>query len=347
MSTTTPTIRFPHETLTPIVGVPTAGAIRTLTSEVYANARSAHSSAGGGVNGHLGIAMPPAEYLLRAGEAFNLPDHPGDQADPPANATGPVIVALNRVYDKSLTTYATYAYVRETIKQQILLAVEHTYIAFLKEPLFGFADTTITQFLEHLRTTYGTMDATQLETNRSQLSLAWNPDQPLEDFWEHITRIRDIATTAGQPINDATTLQLTLEALRKSGVYDHAITTWEERPDADQTWANYKIHFTKLDKLRLQRLTAQAAGFHGANQTTTTTPPDTTTAAITGRVRSDEIPLYYCWSHGLGKNPNHTSASCDNKKTGHQMDATIFDRKNGSPYISCGNSGQPRRQPRE
>ena len=346
MSTTTPTIRFPHEKFTPIMGVPTAGAIRTLTTEVYANARAVYSSAGGGVNGHLGIAMPPAEYLTRAGEAFNLPTHPGDQADPPAAATGPAIVALNRVYDKAITTYATYANVRETNKQQILQAVDHTYIATLKDPIFGFADTTIPEFLAHLRATYGTLDANQLETNRSQLSIAWNPDQPFENFWEHITSIRDIATTAGQPINNATAMQLTLDALRKSGVYDHAITTWEERPDADQTWANYKIHFTKLDKLRLQRLTAQAAGSHGANQTTTT-PPTATTATTTSHVHSDGIPLYYCWSHGLGKNPNHTSTTCDNKKTGHQLDATIFDRKNGSPFISCGNSGQPRRQSRE
>ena len=38
----------------------------------------------------------------------------------------------------------------------------------------------------------------------------------------------------------------------------------------------------------------------------------------------------YCWSHGSDLAGDHTSANCNNKKTGHQADATIDDRKNGS-----------------
>ena len=38
----------------------------------------------------------------------------------------------------------------------------------------------------------------------------------------------------------------------------------------------------------------------------------------------------YCWSHGSDLAGDHTSANCNNRKTGHQADATIDDRKNGS-----------------
>jgi hypothetical protein len=359
MTTTTPT----DLPFTPIIGVPTAGTIRLLTKEVYAAARAVYSAGGGGQNGHLGIAMPPAAYLARANVPFDIPIHPGIQAPAPAGATAPVITELNRVYDKRILTYATYSTVRSNIRTKILTAIEPTYITTLQDPLFGFADVTINQFLTHLRTTYGTLDAAELEDNRNQLSAAWNPDQPLENFWSHIIKIRDIASTAGRPIDDATTVQLTLSALRQSGVHGHSIDTWEERPTAEHTWANYQAHFIKHDKLRIKRLTAQSAGFHGANQASTIRPPpapnipappsvnaatarQATSAGTASPVNVDGTTVYYCWSHGAQMNPNHTSLTCENQKTGHKTDATFFDRKNGSPYINCGRSGRPARESR-
>jgi hypothetical protein len=47
----------------------------------------------------------------------------------------------------------------------------------------------------------------------------------------------------------------------------------------------------------------------------------------------------YCWSHGRTRNPNHTSATCRNKKPGHKNDATLHDRKGGSNY-RCNSTNQ-------
>jgi hypothetical protein len=37
-------------------------------------------------------------------------------------------------------------------------------------------------------------------------------------------------------ITDNTTIELTIQVLRSAGVYAHAITTWDDKPAADQTW---------------------------------------------------------------------------------------------------------------
>jgi hypothetical protein len=68
---------LPHAQLTPILGKPTAAAIRQLKKEIYANVRSLHSDWGGGINGHIGFVMPTDAYFIRAGAAFNAPNHPG------------------------------------------------------------------------------------------------------------------------------------------------------------------------------------------------------------------------------------------------------------------------------
>lgn len=38
---------------------------------------------------------------------------------------------------------------------------------------------------------------------------------------------------------------------------------------------------------------------------------------------------FYCWTHGRTRNKNHISSSCNNKKEGHQDDATLDNKKGG------------------
>jgi hypothetical protein len=75
--TSTSSLPFPHPTLTPIIGKLDAATLKLLRKEVYANTKSVPSTAGGGLNGHLGIAMPAGAYTISAGQAFDDPAHPG------------------------------------------------------------------------------------------------------------------------------------------------------------------------------------------------------------------------------------------------------------------------------
>jgi hypothetical protein len=114
------------------------------------------------------------------------------------------------------------------------------------------------------------------------------------------------------------------------------------------------LHFNKHEKQRLRKLTAKAAGYHGANKATAVTPlapavthaPPPATALAAGqqaappRFSSNSIELFYCWSHGVSKNPEHTSGSCNSKGEGHQDDATIDNCKGGINKINFGRSGK-------
>jgi hypothetical protein len=103
------------------------------------------------------------------------------------------------------------------------------------------------------------------------------------------------------------------------------------------------LHFNKHEKQRLRKLTAKATGYHGANKATAVTPPApaaTTvplpaTALAAGQqaaphgFSSNSIELYYCWSHGVSKNSEHTSGSYNSKGEGHQDDASTIDNRKG------------------
>ena len=127
--------------------------MKLLRKEVYANTKSVPSTAGGGLNGHLGIAMPAGAYTICAGQAFADPAHPGPLPVHVAGTTIPIITATNRTYDTTLNDFNTCIKVRQEVKQQILTAMDKIFLQDLKDDVFGFADVSIIDMFRHLETT--------------------------------------------------------------------------------------------------------------------------------------------------------------------------------------------------
>jgi hypothetical protein len=241
----------------------------------------------------------------------------------------------------------------------------------LEDAIFGYANVDIIDLLDHLTDAYADVNAADLEKNRAKLSEPWNPNDPMEKLWKRILTIQQVATNAGDPISPAATMALTLQALKKAGVYSHAITTWKDKPTVDQTWANFQTHFSRQDKIRRDDLTAEAAGFHGANNASAAPSPasaDGPVAAIQSQLaelqaafragtqppiqpptkKTDpasccaaDVELWWCWSHGLSKQAGHDSAHCRNKKPDHQNKATLTNRMGGSNAFAFGRQGKP------
>jgi hypothetical protein len=42
------------------------------------------------------------------------------------------------------------------------------------------------------------------------------------------------------------------------------------------------------------------------------------------------LKMYYCWSHGLSKNANHTRATCEHPKDVHKTNATADKMQGGN-----------------
>jgi diphthamide biosynthesis methyltransferase len=161
--------------------------------------------------------MPDAVYLARAGQAFVIPVHPGDQPVHPAVATNAQITATNRLFDQELRDFILYQSVTKTIRKQSLEAVNPTFYNVLEDATFGYADVTVLQLLSHIQDKYGTMTRTDLESNQNLLKAAWNPDDEFANLWTKIKSVRQIAVDGGDPILDTTTMELALQALCQAG----------------------------------------------------------------------------------------------------------------------------------
>ena len=318
---------FPHAKLTEVSAdeFPTFSTLKQLHKEINANAISVPSILGGGFHGHLALVISPAAYLVLAGVAFIAPIAPGAQAIYAPAATQAQISAANRLYDQSIITYSDYSKTTRHLKQQILDAVPDIYTDELADESFGYANVTALELLTHLDATYGIITADDLDKNTKDLNRQWNPDSPIEDVWKQTRICRELAAQALDPISEPTAVRAILTNLENSGVFAHAVRTWREKPAAQQTLANIKLHFNTANKERIRLLSTSDAGYHTAAlaQQPVPTPPTLQTPKT----------LFYCWSHGLGPNGRHTSSTCRAKSANHQDTATAENMLGGCNII--------------
>lgn len=339
-------IVFPLPVLTVIHGKPGPTDIRLLRREVYGNAKSVPSLRGGGQNGHLALVMNPADYLLQPGAiAFVAPIHPGIPPVHGANATQAQINAAETVYDRAIKEFDVFAAVKIALANQLLAAVDKEHVEELEHDTFGYGNVTPLDFMQHFTDNFYEITADHLETNRTILSSPWNPDDDIATLLARISRCKKFAVGSTNPITDEVAMNLTTEALRQSGVMERYIDEWERKEPAAQTLALYKTFYTKADKARRKTLTSRDAGYQAAFHATPSTPttPVVAPALANAATRVDNaavcvdnlVTMFYCHTHGLGTNPNHTSRTCSNPADNHDAAATVTNMRGGNDRISA------------
>ena len=176
-------LAFPHPTLTKIIGKPSYSTLSQLQKEIYANARTVHSTRGGGLNGHLTLVMPADEYETRTdGVAFDIPTHPGAAPTHAGFATPVEIDSINKTFERSVNEYEKYHQVSDLLKALLLVAIDATYTKVLEDTLFGYADITPLAMMDHIKRHYGQLKPEERGSIRDALRAPWNPDDPIEDI---------------------------------------------------------------------------------------------------------------------------------------------------------------------
>ena len=317
------TLPFPTLTKLGYDEEPTAFTVRLLRREINANASAVPTTLGGGNHGHLGATMTAAEYTAATGgaaaavPAYNAPQRP---ANPVFAGPAAVVAASQATYKRAHETWATHLAITRQIKSQLLQAVNPVYIESLCDEQMGYTNVTISNILTHLQTNYGTITQDDLTKNALELDTDWDPETPIETVMAKAIQCQRFATAGGDPISDATVLRHMLAVFERSGVLDDAIKDWRKLTPANRTWANAQVHFKRANKERKRQATSKETGYAAANAASRAPAP---APAPTQGNPTTSTTMHYCWSHGLGFNPNHTSATCTNRAQGHVETATV------------------------
>jgi hypothetical protein len=345
---TTTQIAFPHPTLTLISGKPTPATLTVMKKELYANAMVQRSDRGGGQHGYLALVMNDQEYLSLLGTVlFTNPVPPGTQPDHAIGATGPQMTEANRRYDQSKEEFTQFQQTtRDALKVQILAAINSTYLQTLSHAVFGYANVTPQELMEHLTSTYGKRTIEDLEANRDKLKADWIPEDEIEHLWKRAVDCKTFAEHSDLALNDTAIMNLLLIPLEKSGVLTDDVKAWRLQDPAQQTWDTFKLHFERANKERNRALRTGTAGYNALNAALANvdmTPSANSATSIVGQpgggaaqpaARVGDVLLYYCHSCGLGHFPAHTSMTCLYPKPGHKIEATISNMMGGSNIIN-------------
>ena len=334
---------FPHPTLTPLSNTtPTGATLRILHQELNANAIAVPSTRGNGTLGHFALVTPAANYLLIATVPFDAPVHPGNAPVHQLNATGAQITEGNRQFTADGKEHTLFINTEAALKKQLLQAVPATFTQKLRHSELGYANITTLTLLTHLDTTYGTIQEEDLERNLTELHKPWQTDQPIETLFYQLTNCRTFAEDT-DPISEATAIRAGLTNLENTSSFTEAIREWRQRPIAERTLANFEIHFAKADVERKRTLTTRTAGYHQAANVQQKAQEQEHSANATGNTAPKlsnapkPTPIwYYCWSHGLSRNANHTGHNCERPAPGHRADATITNMLGGCNAIKRG-----------
>ena len=169
----------------------------------------------------------------------------------------------------------------------------------------------------------------------------WSPTQPLCELWEQLQTAQEIAEDAEDPISERQAMASALRNLEKAGVLEDAIRDWHKKPTADWNINNFENHFDRADKERRQKATIGSEGY-SANKAEAE-KENKAEPKPNERYTDKYSPTgwHFCWSHGLGTNPKHTSATCTSCLEGHQKAATFENMMGGCVQIQRISNDKP------
>ena len=183
--------------------------------------------------------------------------------------------------------------------------------------------------LAHMQLTYAQVTQDDLIENQANMEAQWDPTHPLENLWTQLRKCQLFAVDH-DPISNNTLMRAALKNLEASGVFIDALRDWRKRAPNTQTYDQLKMDFNAADKERRRQVTVREAGYANAavqKHKQSPAPPADEQENVDPSTKAKQ--LYYCWSHGLGFNKTHTSATCSNKSTGHRTKATIYNMMGG------------------
>ena len=180
---------FPHPVLTKIVGKPNLVSITLQQSEHNGNLASIKSNLGDGLTGLMVLSMKPDIFKTIHPNAFVIPTNPGPAPDPvviAAVSTATKIADFYKAYALESAIYAEYVTAERISVKLALDSMSELYYKSLKNAYTDYAGVTLRQLLDHLVTTYATIDQFDLEKNQGKMTARYDPNAPIETLFAQI-----------------------------------------------------------------------------------------------------------------------------------------------------------------
>ena len=239
---------FEHETLDRISGMPSYESLHQLRKQLQANAASVPTTLGGGANGHLGLVLTPQQYSFISVRPFVQPLHPGI-LNIAEGTTRDEAEILKFNHSMNLDLFNTTHAVEKTLLQQLVKAIDSSYVEELRNQTTGLIDRPLHEVIAHLITHYGKVESGHYNQQYVELiNHKYDPERPIDEIFIKIVDFTNLADATKLPMTTQQALHIGCEIIRQCGVLPDALKKWNARPNDEKTWENFKIHFRNEHK---------------------------------------------------------------------------------------------------
>lgn len=295
--------------------------------------------------GRMGLVLPKDDYLTVATEEFQHSEAPTEPTalQVTSSTTKAELSEYNRavkIYEKQKADYNLSRLTDTKIRNLILEAVDADFVNECRKGKFGFVGVSSRTILEHLDEKYGkTVSPSQKNSIEADLRKPWNPEvETIEKLWSRKKVSQEKAALANIQLTDETVMRYLTEVIKSVPEMQHAIHAYEimllkkECSTYEEFQTHFDSYYTVLIANKQSASPTAQQGYSGAQVPPQTNP--TALAATSNGAQQHNCTAYYCWSHGLSRNPNHTSPQCTRKKQGHKDEATLWNKLGGSQRIN-------------
>ena len=258
---------FEKEVLDEITGRPDYAKLARLFKDLKANASKVTSGLGGGIFGHLGLVMTAIAYARISAVAYERQAMPAPLVIPPGTAQH----AANRMredWKEEVALFRETIDVENALKKQLIAAIEPQYLDDRRNPDTNSITEPIATTMAYLFQRYGNVTQVTLDSEaRKVQNMTYLLTDPINNIFQAVQELGQLADAASNPYTDRQLLEYGLNIIRNTHDFELAQISWNQRPIADKTWANFKTHFVEaLTQLELVRgTTMQPSAFHQAH----------------------------------------------------------------------------------
>jgi hypothetical protein len=234
---------FEYTDLDRIHGEPNPENLLRFQKQLKANARTVYSNLGGAQHGHLFLVLSPTAYALISNTLFVRPTHPGLLLIP-AGSTEAQIRVLKDAHQILLTNFKEVTGVEQALKQQIIKAVDDTYLTAIRNRQTNSLTGTVHQIITHLIDTYGRITPTMIDEYEQHLkAMTYDTALPIDTIFNAVEDLMEYAELANQPYTQRQAVAKAYTIINKTGRFKEAIKAWNRRTPLQQTWIAFKDEF--------------------------------------------------------------------------------------------------------
>ena len=225
-----------------------------------------HSHLGNGQIGLLYLTVLPDFYNTQPAIAFVPLANMGPSLTILNGSTGPQTSSIRVQHDLDTKLYCEYDSTDKSLKSLLIVAVDKTYIRYLRDKYIGYANITTLQMLMHLYAAYAKITEGDPEENDKRMRANYNVNQPMEVPIEQIDNEVDMVAAADNPYSAEQVVTAAYNLVFKTGMFADDCKLWRRQVAGDKIWQHFKTYFTMVDQeLCKSKQILQGAGYHAAN----------------------------------------------------------------------------------